>query len=109
MKTTSKNNVTPWLSITLLTALTVALTACVPTTPRLDANFGMAVNVAKAQQVANPDASLNRDPVKIDGQVGDAMVDNYRDSYMSPRSAGAGGGGLTFGSGSTTTVGGGGR
>ena len=109
MKTTSKNVIPPWLPGALVAVFTAALTACVPTTPRLDAKFGMAVNTAKAQQTVNPDASLNRDPVKIDGQVGDAMVDNYRDSYISPRPAGAGGTGLTFGSGSTTTVGGGGR
>lgn len=105
MKTTSKNVIPPWL----LGILATTLTACVPTTPRLDAQFGMAVNTAKAQQVVNPDASLNRDPVKVDGQVGDAMVDNYRDSYMTPRAAGAAGGGITFGAGSTPTLGGGGR
>ncbi len=109
METTSKNNISPWLSMTLLTALTVALTACVPTTPRLDANFGMAVNVAKAQQTVNPDASLNRVPVKVDGQVGDAMVDNYRESYITPRPAGATGSGISFGTGNTATSGGMGR
>ena len=110
MKTASKKDIPAWLPAVIIAALTVTLTsACVPTTPRLDAKFGMAVNTAKAQQVVNPDASLNRDPVKVDGQIGDAMVDNYRDSYLTPRAAGATGAGITFGTGNTSTVGGAGR
>jgi hypothetical protein len=72
--------------------LAVVLTACVPTTPRLDAQFGDAVNMARSQQTADPDASRNTDPVKgIDGQAGDAAVDNYRESYVNPRPALSGG------------------
>lgn len=73
-------------------ALALILTACVPITPRLDAQFGAAVNMARSQQTDNPDASRNTDPVKgIDGQAGDAAVDNYRESYVNPRPALSGG------------------
>lgn len=73
-------------------ALVAALTACVPTTPRLDAQFGAAVSMARAQQTANPDAPRNTDPVKgIGGQVGDAVIDNYRESFVNPRPALTGG------------------
>lgn len=66
----------------------IALTACVPTTPILDANFGNAVEMSKATQTINPDASSNVDPVQgIDGQAGDAIVDNYRNSFRSPPNA----------------------
>lgn len=88
MKTTSIKDILGRLS----TTLAVALTACVPASPRLDATFGTAVNMARAQQTANPDASHNTDAVKgIDGQAGDAAVDNYRESFVNPRLAPTGG------------------
>lgn len=84
------------------------LTACVTSPPkRLNANFGKAVEMSKAQQTVNPDASLNIKPVMgVDGQAGDAIFDNYRDSYINrpPSSTGA----VNVGtSGSSVGVGGG--
>ena len=62
-----------------------ALSGCAPTTPRLDANFGDAVNTAKAQQTLNPDASLNTDPVAgLDGTAANAVIDRYNKSYEKP-------------------------
>ena len=60
------------------------LTACVASPPPyMDAKFGEAVEMAKAQQTANPDASLDTTAViGIDGQAGDAAFDNYRDSFI---------------------------
>lgn len=70
---------------TLLLIVTGLLAACAPTTPRLDAHFGEAVSTARAQQTLNPQASLNTEPVPgIDGQAGDAAVDNYRNSFRHP-------------------------
>jgi len=70
----------------LLVMMLGVLAACVPTTPRLDAHFGDAVSTARAQQTINPEASLNTDPLQgIDGQAGDAIVDNYRDAFRHPR------------------------
>jgi hypothetical protein len=101
MKTTM-NNVKPikvipaWSTaastVTLAVTVALSLTACVPPTPRLDADFGNAVNMARIQQIANPAASQNIDPVKgIDAQAGDAAVDNYRESFVNPRPALSGG------------------
>jgi type IV pilus biogenesis protein CpaD/CtpE len=62
-----------------------ALSGCAPTTPRLDANFGDAVNTAKAQQIVNPDASLNTDPVAgLDGTAANSVIDRYNKSYEKP-------------------------
>jgi hypothetical protein len=62
-----------------------ALAGCAPTTPRLDASFGDAVNTAKAQQTINPDASLNTDPVAgLGGQAANAVIDRYNKSYEKP-------------------------
>lgn len=114
MKTTSTKDIPGWLPAALAVALTAALTACVAATPRLDAELGKAQNMAKALQVANPDASNNADPLKgIDGQAGDAIVDNYRASFVNPRPALSGGvvnvgRGGTGGGGGGSTVGGGG-
>lgn len=67
-----------------LPIMLLALTACVTHPPkRMDTRFGNAVGMAKAQQTANPDASLDTAPVRgVDGQAGDAMIDNYRESYI---------------------------
>lgn len=92
MKTTLIKDIPVRLPVALAAALAATLTACVPTSPRLDAKYGIAVNMARAQQTANPDASRNTDPVKgIDGQAGDAAVDNYRESFVNPRPALSGG------------------
>lgn len=70
----------------LLLIATGLLAACAPTTPRLDAHFGDAIGTAKAQQTINPQASLNTEPVPgIDGQAGDAIFDNYRNTFRNPR------------------------
>ena len=60
------------------------LTACVASPPpHLDAKFGEAVETAKAQQTVNPDASLDTAALEgVDGQAGDAIFDNYRDSFI---------------------------
>lgn len=73
------------LKVTLcLPIMLLALTACVTHPPkRMDSRFGNAVGMAKAQQIVNPDASLDTTPVRgVDGQAGDAMIDNYRESYI---------------------------
>lgn len=71
---------------TLATALPVCLlTACVPLSPNLDSHFGEAVNIAKAQQTVNPDASKNPDPVfGVDGRAGMSAMENYHKSFETP-------------------------
>lgn len=71
-----------------LSVMLIALTACVSPPRHLEANFGVAVEMAKGQQTMNPDASLNTHAVKgIDGQAGDAGFDSYRDSFINPKAA----------------------
>lgn len=55
------------------------------TTPYLDKHFGQAVNMAKAQQTLNPDASRNTDPVSgISGKEGNLIIDAYHESLKPP-------------------------
>lgn len=65
----------------LLLGLTLA--GCATNTPYLDDHFGEAVNAAKAQQIINPDASQNTDPVAgVDGQAAKGAMDRYQKSYV---------------------------
>lgn len=78
--------ITPANINSLLLTIAILVAGCAPITPRLDARFGDAVGIAKAQQTVNPEASLNTEPVQgVDGQAGDAIFDNYRDSFRNPR------------------------
>lgn len=59
--------------------------ACIARSPRLDARFGDAVNIAKAQQTLNPEASKNRNIVAgIDGKAAQETILRYRESFKSP-------------------------
>ena len=59
--------------------------ACIATSPRLDARFGDSVNIAKAQQTLNPEASKNRNIVAgIDGKSAQETMVRYRESFRSP-------------------------
>jgi len=58
----------------------------------LDAEFGSAVNMARAEQTVNPHAARDARPViGIDGHAGDAVFDSYRESFVNPRPALTGG------------------
>ena len=88
-----------------LLLILVMLTACVTSPPpRLDAKFGEAMDMAKAQQTLNPDASLNTEPAMgIDGLAGDASFDNYRNSFINRPTQTRGG--IGFGSSSSSAGG----
>jgi len=69
----------------LFAALAIALGGCASHTPNLDSRFGEAVNSAKADQIVNPDASQNTDPVAgVDGKAAKAAVDRYHESFKNP-------------------------
>ena len=58
---------------------------CLGKSPRLDARFGDSVNVAKAQQTLNPDASKNRNVVAgMDGKSAQETMVRYRESFKNP-------------------------
>ena len=61
------------------------LTACATPTPNLDARFGDAVRIARAQQTLNPEASQNTAPVVgLDGKAAKATMGRYEDSFKTP-------------------------
>lgn len=76
----------PRLARLVLAGLLAALlTACVQSAPQLDAHFGDAVRIARAQQVANPAAAANLDPVRgLDGRSAGAALERYQKSFVAP-------------------------
>lgn len=65
--------------------LLLAVAGCASQSPNLDSHFGEAVNLVKAQQMINPDAWRNADPVTgIDGKAGKSAYDQYQKSYRTP-------------------------
>ena len=59
--------------------------ACLANSPSLDARFGDSVNIAKAQQTLNPEASKNRNVVAgIDGKAAQDTMARYHESFKSP-------------------------
>ncbi len=74
-------------SVKLVLSMLVALglVGCVNQTPKLDDNFGNAVNAAKAQQIINPDAGLAAAPPDgIGGEAANSTIDRYNRSFQSP-------------------------
>ena len=76
-----------WQSVLRLSAIgsIAILTACVSTTPNFDATFGDATREALRQQIINPQAGNNIDPVAgIDGRAARDAMDNYHESFATP-------------------------
>lgn len=60
----------------------------VSTTPDTDARLGESVNMMKAQQTINPDASRNTNPVTgMDGHAARGAMDKYRKSFGEAKQA----------------------
>lgn len=63
----------------------LALAGCTSTTPNLDQHFGSGVKLIKEQQLLNPQAAGNANPVNgIDGMAAKSAYDAYQKSYKSP-------------------------
>lgn len=78
---------TPFRSIgmALSAALLLASTGCTSTTPNFDQHFGQGMGLIKVQQILNPQAARNTDPVSgIDGQAAKSAYDGYQKSYKIP-------------------------
>ena len=68
-----------------LCGLLLAASGCVSTTPNLDHDFGKSVSLLKAQQILNPEASRNTDPVQgMNGKAAKSGYDEYQKSYQAP-------------------------
>jgi hypothetical protein len=77
-------------AVTLMAIGSILTAGCTPvsTTPDTDARLGEAVNIIKAQQIINPDASRNTNPVAgIDGKAARAAMDQYRKSFGEAKQA----------------------
>lgn len=65
--------------------LFAALGGCMTSTPQWDANFGNAVSTMRTMQIANPNASMNDDPVAgLDGTAAGYAIENYGKSFDAP-------------------------
>lgn len=75
-----------FLHLMVWLAALLGTTACSTTTPRLDANMGVAVREARAVQTLNPKASeQNTAPVLgIDGKAATQAQQRYVDSFKAP-------------------------
>ena len=71
------------LQAALLGMCVIGLTACA-LTPHLDSQFGNSVDVLKAQQTIDPNASRNTSQVHVDGQATREAVERYYKSYQAP-------------------------
>lgn len=66
----------------------VALSACVSTTPQWDSQFGQAVRGAIASQTIDPAAAANPDPVAgLDGKAALGAQQRYERTFAQPPTA----------------------
>ncbi len=77
-------------NLVIVVAASLVLAACGATTPeRLDSQMGTSLDMLKARQTVNPQASADSRPVEgIDGKAADALVDRYHKSVSQPQKAG---------------------
>lgn len=69
----------------LLCAVTFINTGCVQRTPFLDSQMGQSLSLIKAQQILNPEAGRNTDPVAgMDGKAAKSGYDLYQKSFTTP-------------------------
>ena len=80
-----KQGIAPtWLKWASVCAIAV-LTSCASTTPEWDTKFGDSARGSVSQQIINPDASLNPDPVYgIDGRAAESAMQRYHQSFKNP-------------------------
>ena len=72
----------------IVTALSLVsvLTACAETAPRYEAEFGNATRATLKEQIINPNAGNNPDPVAgLDGRVARDAINNYQKSFAEPK------------------------
>jgi hypothetical protein len=64
------------------------LSGCATNTSRLDLDFGTSYNLAKYNQIANPDAEKNLEPVQgLDGEASEKLMERYRKEFAKPAEA----------------------
>ena len=65
-------------------AVALMATACAPTTPQWDAQFGDSVRIAKQQQTLYPTAGGDAAVNGVEGMVARESIIRYRDSFKEP-------------------------
>jgi len=81
------------LIVVVLVAALAALTGCGLQTPAkrdtlLDRNWGKSFEAAKQNQILNPDAGKNENPVMgLDGQSAESNMKKYRKSFEAEKAA----------------------
>ena len=69
-------------------SLVFCLSSCAPTTPKWDSHFGEALRLTFAQQILNPEAGLNPNPVAgMDGKAARDAIGRYQNSFKEPAPA----------------------
>ncbi len=69
----------------LVCIFAVLSTGCVQRTPYLDSQMGQSLSLIKAQQILNPEAGRNTDPVAgMDGKAAKSGYDLYQKSFTAP-------------------------
>jgi type IV pilus biogenesis protein CpaD/CtpE len=72
-------------SAAVCSLLTLLLTACAPTTPEWDAQFGTAARLAMAQQIIDPHAATRAPSLQgIDGAAAREAIGRYRSTFKEP-------------------------
>jgi hypothetical protein len=73
------------LRTVLLCSIVFLAEGCVQRAPVLESQFGQSVSLIKAQQIMNPDAGRNGDPIAgIDGKAAKSGYDQYQKSFRTP-------------------------
>ena len=75
---------TKYKQLLLSGAALSVLTACVPTTPQWDAQFGQSVRLIQQQQIIDPTAHGDAPVNGIDGASGREAIVRYRSSFKEP-------------------------
>lgn len=72
-----------WIAAVAMTALIFA--GCATEPSRVEMDYGTSHNLAKFNQIYNPEAEKNLDPVTgIDAQSADKIVEKYQKSFERP-------------------------
>ena len=67
-----------------LLVMLLSLTACVPSTPQWDSQFGETVRLTRSQQTLYPEAGGDAPVNGIDGVSGRQTIDRYRNTFKEP-------------------------
>jgi hypothetical protein len=78
---------TQYRRLLLAAVASLVLTACVPTTPQWDAQFGQSVRLSQQQQIIDPTAGGDAPVNGIDGASGREAIVRYRSSFKEPAPA----------------------